>query len=166
MRTRLRALALATWFGLTIAPVAAVADQVSRDGGDVTYVNSRYGTSARFPAAAFPEELPAPSNGDGLAWSSPSGAQLAIYGRPNDGGETPKSVIALRAADDSVTYKASGDRWAVVSGFRDGLIFYERYIFRGDLIHSVSIRYPDSERGTYDRLVGPITNSLRGANAS
>ena len=50
----------------------------------------------------------------------------------------------------------------MVSGYRDGKIFYERYIFRGDLIHSVAIRYPKNLRSRYDRLVGPVTNSLQG----
>ena len=56
----------------------------------------------------------------------------------------------------------TGPARAVVSGYRDGRIFYERYIFRGDLVHSVSIRYPESERATYDKLVGPITMTLDG----
>ena len=130
--------------------------------GDINYTNDRYGTSATFPSEEFPNRLPAPTNGDGLGWASPDGAQIFIYARPNQGGETPKSVIADRADTDRVTYDASGKHWAVVSGYRDGKIFYERYIFRGGLIHSVSIRYPPALRSEYDPLVGPITNSLRG----
>ncbi|ORE97811.1 hypothetical protein [Aurantimonas sp. 22II-16-19i] len=129
---------------------------------EVTYQNQRFGTKASFPAEAFPEKLPAPVEGDGLAWASPDGAQLFIYARQNGGGETPASIIRDRGKADDVTYKASGQRWAVVSGYRDGKIFYERYIFRGDLIHSVAIRYPKNLRSRYDRLVGPVTNSLQG----
>jgi len=129
---------------------------------DVTYRNERYGTSATFPSEEFPQALPAPTNGDGLGWVSPDGAEIFIYARANQGGETPQSVIRERAATDRVTYDASGKRGAVVSGYRDGKIFYERYIFRGDLIHSVSIRYPKSLRSEYDPLVGPITMTLRG----
>lgn len=129
---------------------------------DFTYRNERFGTSATFPADIFSTALEAPAEGDGLGWVSPDGANIFVYGRENAGGETPRSVIAGRAGVDDVTYNRSGNRWAVVSGYRDGEIFYERYIFRGDLIHSVSIRYPQTERATYDRLVGPITMSLRG----
>lgn len=128
---------------------------------DTTYRNARFGTVATFPAEAFPEALPEPTNGDGRAWRSPEGAELFIYARANDGGETPASVVRDRAEDDKVTYRKAGQNWVVVSGYRDGLIFYERYIFRGDMIHSVAIRYPPNLRRTYDKLVGPITKTLR-----
>ena len=126
------------------------------------YVNQRFGTSATFPRDKFPNQLPAPTSGDGRGWAAANGANIFIYARHNIGGETPSSVIADRKAEDGVTYKAHGKRWAVASGYRDGKIFYERYIFRGDLIHSISIRYPRSARSTYDRLVGPVTMTLRG----
>jgi len=158
MRNWMMSLAAGATAALVLATAPAVADQV-------TYRNERFGTSASFPAEAFPDQLPAPTNGDGLGWTSPEGAEIFIYARPNQGGETPKSVIGDRAEVDKVTYKASGRTWAVVSGYRDDRIFYERYIFRGDLIHSVSIRYPDSLRSTYDPLVGPVTMTLRGPSS-
>ncbi|MBO0903174.1 hypothetical protein [Jiella sonneratiae] len=152
-----RYLSLAVATGL--AGVAACAPALA---GQVTYQNERYGTKASFPSEAFPEKLPAPVEGDGLAWASPEGAQIFIYARENRGGETPKSIIRERGRMDEVTYDASGNRWAVVSGYHRGQIFYERYIFRGDLIHSVAIRYPKDERATYDKLVGPVTMTLKG----
>lgn len=137
---------------LGVAPAAAE---------ELTYRNDRFGTVATFPREAFPQAQPEPVNRDGRAWTAPNGAELFIYARANRGGETPASIIADRAADDTVTYKKAGQRWVVVSGYRDGRIFYERYIFRGDLVHSVAIRYPETARKRYDRLVGPITLSLR-----
>jgi hypothetical protein len=128
---------------------------------EMTYRNERFGTVATFPREAFPEAQPEPVNRDGRAWTAPNGAELFIYARANQGGETPSTIIADRAADDTVTYKKGGERWVVVSGYRDGKIFYERYIFRGDIVHSVAIRYPEEARTRYDPLVGPITLSLR-----
>lgn len=133
---------------------------------EVTYRNERFGTSATFPAELFPDQLPAPTNGDGLGWTSPEGAELFIYARPRQPGETPQTVVRDRGSVDDVTYDRSGRRWVVVSGYRDGRIFYERYIFRGDLVHSVSIRYPEALRDTYDPLVGPVTMTLRGPSGS
>ncbi|MBB4001951.1 MAG: hypothetical protein V7704_12565 [Aurantimonas endophytica] len=132
---------------------------------DVTYRNERFGTTATFPAELFPDPLPAPTNGDGLGWTSPEGAEIFIYARPRQEGETPRTVVRDRGSVDDVTYDRSGRRWVVVSGYRDGRIFYERYIFRGDLVHSVSIRYPEALRATYDPLVGPVTMSLRGPSS-
>ena len=151
--------------GLSVAALAlaaALTCAAPANADDVTYRNERFGTTASFPAEAFPNQLPAPTNGDGLGWSSPAGAEIFIYARPREPGETPQAVVGQRADTDEVTYDRSGKRWAVVSGYRDGLIFYERYIFRGDLVHSVSIRYPETERATYDELVGPITMTLDG----
>ncbi|MEF2071476.1 hypothetical protein [Consotaella aegiceratis] len=128
---------------------------------DLTYHNSRFGTSATFPVDAFPQRMPAPTNGDGMAWRSDDGAELYIYARRNAGNETPADVIAGREAEDDVTYKASGKSWAVVSGYRNDKIFYERYIFRGDLVHSVAVLYPPDLRSTYDPLVGPVTMTLK-----
>lgn len=131
-----------------------------------TYRNARFGTVASFPATAFPEALPEPTNGDGRAWRSANGAEIFIYARARRDGETPASIARERAGDDKVTYRKAGESWVVVSGYRDGKIFYERYILRGDLVHSVAIRYPPSLRGTYDKLVGPITKSLRADRSS
>ncbi|EAU40049.1 hypothetical protein FP2506_02370 [Fulvimarina pelagi HTCC2506] len=150
---------------LAAASIAAATVLTPASAEDLFYKNERFGTSATFPTELFPNRLPAPTSGDGLGWSAPSGAEIFIYARNNQGGETPKSVISQRADADDVTYKASGERWAVVSGYLDGRIFYERYIFRGDLIHSVAIRYPESARDTYDPIVGDVTNSLRGPSA-
>ena len=133
---------------------------------DFTYRNARFGTTATFPKEAFSEVQPAPTNGDGLAWRSGSGAELYIYARNNLGAESPSSILSDRKSADRVTYSRQGSRWLVVSGYRDGKIFYERYIFRGDVIHSVAIFYPEDDRATYDRLVGPITSTLTVSPAS
>ncbi|RYG97349.1 MAG: hypothetical protein EON58_09985 [Alphaproteobacteria bacterium] len=128
---------------------------------DFRYKNDTYGTTARFSLEAFPEEIPATP--EGAVWESRSGAQIVIYGRENERRETPTSMYRWRASRDDVTYHKGGKEWLVVSGYlKDGRIFYERYIFRGGLIHSVSIRYPVKLRKDYDRLLGPITNSLNG----
>ena len=154
-RTRIRLAAAALVVAGVTGSAPALADSQH-------YVNERYGTSAVFPRDKFPDQLQAPTNADGLGWTAPNGANIFIYARHNAGGETPSSVIADRKADDGVTYQVHGTRWAVVSGYRDGKIFYERYIFRGDLIHSVSIRYPKGARAAYDKLVGPVTRTLHG----
>ncbi|MBP0618230.1 hypothetical protein [Jiella mangrovi] len=146
--------------------LAAMIAVGAADAGQITYKNDRFGTKASFPSEAFPQKLPAPLEGDGLAWASPEGARIFIYARENRGNETPRSIIRERGKIDDVTYDASGRRWAVVSGYRDGQIFYERYIFRGNLIHSVAIHYPKDQRATYDKLVGPVTKTLRGPAGS
>jgi len=148
---RLTILAPALALGLSILPAQAA-----------TYTNPTYGTSASFPRSAFPEAEPMPASGEGGVWRSPAGAELVIYAFENQENYDPASLVQWRRSVDRVTYQKRGRNWAVVSGYRpDGRIFYERYIFRGDLIHSVSIRYPEALRDPYDDLVGPVAQSLR-----
>ena len=149
--------------GLAAALLALTFSTSSVTAEELTYRNERFGTSATFPTTLFPRALPIPAEEDGRGWASPGGADIFIYARANNGGETPRSIVMARSTVDDVTYSRTGERWAVVSGYRDGRIFYERYIFRGDLVHSVSIRYPEAERATYDAIVGPITLTLRGS---
>ena len=128
-----------------------------------TYTNPSYGTSASFPATAFPRIMPASPGGEGQGWRSDEGAEIVIYAIENVEDRDPRSLVQWRRSLDRVTYQRTGGNWAVVSGYRpDGRIFYERYLFRGDLIHSVSVRYPETLRDPYDRLLKPITESLRG----
>ncbi|MEP0510355.1 MAG: hypothetical protein ABJD38_16700, partial [Aurantimonas coralicida] len=100
--------------GLSVAALALAAALTAvapANADDVTYRNERFGTTASFPAEAFPDQLPAPTNGDGLGWSSPEGAEIFIYARPREPGETPQAVVGQRADTDEVTYDRSGNRW-------------------------------------------------------
>ncbi|SFE90881.1 hypothetical protein SAMN05216566_10114 [Aureimonas phyllosphaerae] len=126
-----------------------------------TYTNPNFGTSATFPARAFPNIEP--STPEGQIWRSDAGAELVVYAIEDPEWSTPRDLVRWRRSLDDVTYQRTGSDWAVVSGFlKDGRIFYERYIFRGRLTHSVSVRYPEALRDRYDGLLKEITESLRG----
>ncbi len=128
-----------------------------------TYTNPNYGTSATFPARAFPQIDPPSPDGEGQVWRSDDGAELVVYAIENGEWRTPRDLVAWRRGLDKVTYQRTGGNWVVVSGYlADGRIFYERYIFRGRLTHSVSVRYPEALRGRYDGLLKSITESLKG----
>lgn len=128
-----------------------------------TYTNPTYGTSATFPASAFPQIDPPSPDGEGQVWRSDDGAELVVYAIEKGEWRTPRDLVAWRRGLDKVTYQRTGGNWAVVSGYlSDGRIFYERYIFRGRLTHSVSVRYPEAVRDRYDGLLKSVTESLSG----
>ncbi|WP_182083848.1 hypothetical protein [Aureimonas sp. ME7] len=158
----MKSIAFARWVGAIGLGAAAV----FTGGGAAhayTYTNPTYGTSATFPARAFPRIAPASPDGEGQAWRSDEGAEIVIYAIDNRQWPSPRALVAWRRGIDKVTYQRTGEDWAVVSGYLpDGRIFYERYIFRGRLTHSVSVRYPETLRDPYDKLLKPITESLRG----
>lgn len=130
-----------------------------------TYQNERFGTSATFPAEIFTDRQDAPENGDGLRWQSQDGASLAIYGSYNVLDDTPETLEARGRGmtGRTVTYAKTGRNWVVLSGFEDGLIFYQKQVISPTgTIHAVEITYPESLRAKYDQLVGPIAASLSG----
>ena len=140
---------------------------VSALAADYTYVNPRFGTHCTFPADIFSEPQPEPENGDGQEWLSADGARLVCSGMFNVMDETPESYVASEKAsqtgDYTITYSKSGKDWAVLSGYREGNVFYQRRLFgRDEVIRSVWIEYPPALKAKYDPLAGRIAKSLRG----
>ncbi|MER9999775.1 hypothetical protein NKJ90_13225 [Mesorhizobium sp. M0051] len=75
-------------------------------------------------------------------------------------------MAAEKASDEAgykVTYSKSGKDWAVLSGMKNGKIFYEPRLFgRDGIIRTVWIDYPPALKSKYDPLVGAIAGSLKG----
>ena len=131
-----------------------------------TYVNERFGTVCTFPDEIFTDRQPEPDNGDGQVWLSADGASLTCSGILNVDNDTPKGFVADEKASNEQGYKISyskvGKNWAVLSGMKDGKIFYERRLFgRDGVIHTVWIDYPPALKSKYDPLVGAIAGSLK-----
>ncbi|MDX8456045.1 hypothetical protein RFM98_25255 [Mesorhizobium sp. VK9D] len=132
-----------------------------------TYVNARFGQSCTFPDEIFNNPMPEPENGDGQQWLSADGASLTCSGINNIDNDTPRGFVDGEKASTEpgykVTYSKTGRNWAVLSGTKDGKIFYERRLFgKDDVIRTVFVEYPPSLKAKYDPLVGAITKSLRG----
>lgn len=144
----------------TIAASSAIA-------APFTYVNERFGTVCTFPDEIFTDRQPEPENGDGQVWLSADGAGLTCSGILNVDDDTPRGFVAEEKASKepgyTVTYSKTGRNWAVLSGTKDGKIFYERRLFgRDGVIRTVWIDYPPALRSKYDPLVGAIAGSLKG----
>jgi hypothetical protein len=62
----------------------------------------------------------------------------------------------------NVTYKPVGRNWLVLSGFRDGNVFYEKYLFKPDTgtVHAFAMEFPRNRRGVYDSLLERIEDSF------
>jgi hypothetical protein len=132
-----------------------------------TYTNARFGTVCTFPDEIFTDRLPEPENGDGQQWLSADGASLICSGIFNIDDDTPKGFVAAEKASEGpnykITYSKTGKDWAVLSGLKDGTIFYERRLFGKDgVIRTVWIGYPPALKSKYDPLVGAVAGSLRG----
>lgn len=149
-----------------LATVLLLATAAAADS--LTYRNDRFGTRITFPVDIFDQIAAAPENGDGRTFVAANGGELSVFGQYNTEGLSAKALLAVLVESGTrnglpVTYKASGKSWVVVSGYDDDTIYYERYEFgANDVLHTMSLRYPVSERALFDPLVGPIANSLDG----
>ena len=73
-----------------------------------------------------------PDNGDGQRFHTADGrAELAIYGAWKANDDTPKSYVEnyVEESGAGITYRQITDHFFVVSGTKDGKIFYQRCNF-------------------------------------
>jgi hypothetical protein len=155
---RLLAMAMLAFLAILPRPAGAAAEKWTH------YANPRFGTFAEYPSGRF-EALPPPENGDGQSFKARDGAALAIFGSNNIDDFTPASYETfLRSGDGGnyahVTYRASGDDWLVLSGLRGNDVFYEKYLFRGDITHGLVVTYPQTLKAEYNPIAARIAKSL------
>lgn len=136
-----------------------------------TYRNERHGFSLSYPAGTFAEG-PSPSADGGVFVSRDGSARLLAGALPNDGGMGLRDyrafVLKQSYPDAAIDYAPVRDSWFVLSGTRDGMMFYERVTFTcgGRLINSWAMLYPATERQVYDRIVEQVARTYRPGAAS
>jgi hypothetical protein len=157
---------------LTVAFGLAAGAAKAQDRTEIaTYRNQLYGFTISYPTARFsPKEPPAE---EGRVWVSPDGsARLLAGGLPNDQGLSLRQyrdfVLQESYAGADIDYAPVRDTWFVLSGIRDGTVFYERVTFTcgGKAINSWALLYPAAERRRYDRVVEQVARSYRPGNAN
>jgi hypothetical protein len=129
------------------------------------YANPRFGSTIDYPADLFASREPPPENGDGQAFASRDGRmRLSVWGSYNAGGDTPASYVESSFEAKEITYRHVTARFFVVSGLRNGEIFYRRCNFpaaRDDVIDCVHVTYPSGDKAAMDAVVARIARSLR-----
>lgn len=130
-----------------------------------TYINPRFGTSADYPINLFPLQDPPPENGDGQTFRTRDGrARLAIWGRRNAEGNSPQSYVQSNVDLNGVSYRRVTANFYVVSGTREGEIFYERCNFptdRDGVIDCLNVTYPVGNKVALNPVVARLSQSLR-----
>ena len=162
---RVGAVLLAAW----AAAVALSANAPAREAtaGDwVRYGNERFGFSLEYPADLFRVERTSEA-GDGRVFVARNGeARLLVGALTNVDDHSAKSYQDFLArtsyAGYNISYRPLGDDWLVLSGERQGKIFYEKAVFTcgGQLISSFAMIYPTAQRATFDPLVARVANSF------
>jgi hypothetical protein len=164
MRALARVLLLVAFAGLVGVPAGGTMAQGREE--TATYTNKRFGFRLTYPTARFkPQE---PLSEDGRVWISHDGnARLLAGALPNTEGMTltdyREFVLKESYAGAEIDYAPVRDTWFVISGKRDGTIFYERVTFTcgGRLINSWAMIYPVDEHRLYNRVVEQVARSYR-----
>ena len=150
-----------------IAGFAPSAHSRDYDLGWSEYRNERFGLSLSFPTRIFRLERAADA-GDGQLFTSKDGrAKLLVGALENNEHHSPSTYqqfIARRSYPGfDIDYAPVGRSWSVLSGERDGTIFYEKVIFScgGGVINSFAMMYPTAQRELYDAIVEGIEDTFR-----
>lgn len=134
-------------------------------GSWLTYSNDRYGTTIDYPALFKPQ--PPPDADDGRTFKSADGARFTVsasYGGIDSSLADYQSFIEQNIASGStITYRARGGNWFVISGTRGADIFYERHALthHGEMTEDFVITYPAVLRKIYDPIAARMAKSFR-----
>ncbi|QCB43190.1 hypothetical protein E5673_13985 [Sphingomonas sp. PAMC26645] len=158
-RVRVAAMAsAAALMSVSALPVHSAGGQTAEAKWPV-YVNARFGYHACYPAALLKPAAVSP-NGDGRRFTGAGGAVLSVWGSNNALGDT----VASNAAADrerlgnggEVTYSVVRPTWYVLSGTRNGQIFYLKSVFARDAFSTMELLYPANAGSTWT----PVTSRL------
>ncbi|MGQ0457278.1 MAG: hypothetical protein ACT4OU_09465 [Hyphomicrobium sp.] len=127
--------------------------------------NERHGFAIAYPTGVFEQKSP-PTSEEGRVLVSKDGrAKLLVGAFPNADNhslaEYREFLLTDEFAGAAIDYAPVRQRWFVLSGVRNGEIFYQRVSFTcgGRLINSWAMLYPESERKTYDRVVEAVART-------
>lgn len=151
-------------------------DPVKPDSANLpntTYCNRRYSYCITYPDQVLKPEPEAP-NGDGRIFNNPEGGEfLRVFGRTNpdpDAGDINlKKEIAeeiVQFLKDSshthaaVTYSKVGKDFYVFSGKKEGTVYYQKAIRKGEGIAIAVFRYDEKQKAEYDVIVTTMAKSF------
>jgi hypothetical protein len=141
-----------------------VAPEGSSEWGQ--YRDKELGLTFDLPAHIFSLDS-AKRERPGTLFSSPDGhAQLRVFGFVNKTNDTPRQYLRRTARTDQAnyTYVRIASTFFVVSGTRDGVIFYRRCNFSSSAakrIGCIQLDYPQREKRVWDAAVTRMSRSLR-----
>ncbi|WP_043645559.1 hypothetical protein [Fundidesulfovibrio putealis] len=127
------------------------------------YTNHRYGYVVAWPKKYLTGQGESDS-GDGQVFSSPDGqARLACWASFNDVlGESIGQAYAqaLQEAGAQVSYKHLGKDFFVISGVKDGMIFYRKTLLAHGVQASFELSYAEQLKAAFDPIVKDVARSF------
>jgi hypothetical protein len=131
-----------------------------------TYINVRYDYSIDYPRDVLTPGQEA-DDGDGLAFSAKSStARIAVWGKYNAIGYTPKQLLRSEEHDDCADKQAAYEvAKTTLIAFScqtpKNEIFYEKIGIRGDTLVTIQFVYPVAEEEKWSPVIKQMVASLR-----
>lgn len=115
------------------------------------YTNYRFNLHTWVPV--FLDQVRPPVNGDGCSFQNDDGSVALVVSGSH---RYPRYTIDddyEREIDSSITYKTRGENWYVVSGVKNGDVYYRKRFIGDNVVASLYFSYPYSEKDDYDWIV-------------
>jgi hypothetical protein len=126
-----------------------------------TYTNVRFAFAVDYPRDIFQSYTEA-DNSDGATFKTNApGVELRAYGSYNIGSKSPRAYVTGYYAGKTLSYSSVKRDSYVVSGTKDGVIFYDRCNFTGDRVLCVNLVYPAAQKDKWDKIIARVSRSLR-----
>lgn len=138
--------------------------------GDKVYSNGRFGFSITYPAdVLFPQ--PEPMNGDGQSFLNKTGTVKLVVsglnGYENDSIENIYDYELYSSQEgnpkDVIVYKRQKNNWFVISGYRDGYIFYLKKYLVDDHLVTFDLSFPESEKEKWEPVLMKLLDKFKPA---
>lgn len=129
-----------------------------------TYYNNRFEYVVKYPETLLNKQPP-PQNNDGRSFISPEGSiEMRVSGAHNIPKKTFSEIyqeqLQAYQQESRVTYQAQQDNWFVISGYRDGTVFYRKIIFYNDDVLELTLTYDRTLQPEFDPIVAEISRSF------
>src|SRR5258708_460164 len=137
---------------LVTSIILAFAAFVSAQDKFDTYTNERFFFSIEYPSDLL-KILPPPDNDDGRTFRSTDKlVEMEVWGEYNTESRTLQERYErdLKGFTEKPAYMVSKRDWYVLSGMKEGKIFYEKFLVRRrvdtDIFFTCTIEYPATNR--------------------
>lgn len=131
----------------------------------MTIESERFGYSLAYPGSVFTADNGRAGDEGHVLVSHDGRARLLAAAFPNTEETSLEDYRAYLLKNNypgaTLDYAPIRKKWFVLSGTRDGTMFYERVSFTcgGRLINSWAVLYPATERRLYDRVIEVVARS-------
>ncbi len=140
--------------------------RIDESGDFYRYANPRFKFNAFVPACVTKALLP--MNGDGVFFTNDDKTvEYTVSGHYNSTFSTAEKEyydILRFIGKDTVTYSDWGRGWYVVSGVKDGRVYYIYCIVGEVTVSTMSFEYPYDQKDQYDWMIPVLVENFHSGN--